>query len=213
MTAASTPTAVPGFRLLFPPGWTRHHPTADDERALLQAMRTKIRPYGRPDLEFQLTAAVKAAFRDLRTRDGIALYLPTEVDERALVPMTVTAVRLTEPSGASLDQHVGDLFRQYGAEFLGDDHAIVRWRRTFARPKGLEGGINEQVNYLVPVPGTARRSAVLLGTSILQSTQEPMSPDDLDACIGLSDVIASTFAWAPGAPGAASAAPAAGANA
>ncbi|MDF2574197.1 MAG: hypothetical protein K0S05_1109 [Agromyces sp.] len=167
MTAASTPTAVPGFRLLFPPGWTRHHPTADDERALLQAMRTKIRPYGRPDLEFQLTAAVKAAFRDLR-------------------------------------------FRQYGAEFLGDDHAIVRWRRTFARPKGLEGGINEQVNYLVPVPGTARRSAVLLGTSILQSTQEPMSPDDLDACIGLSDVIASTFAWAPGA---ASAAPAAGANA
>ncbi|WP_448005891.1 hypothetical protein [Agromyces bauzanensis] len=199
MTASSTATAVPAFRLLFPPGWTRHRPTPDDERELLQAMRSKIRPYGRPDLEFQLTAAVKASFRDLRTRDGIAVYLPTEVSEQTLVPMTITAVRLTEPSGASLDGHVSDLFRQHGAEFLGDDHTIVRWRRTFARLNGLEGGINEQVNYLVPVPGSERRSAVLLCTSILQSTQEPMSPDDLDACIGLSDVIASTFAWAPGA--------------
>ena len=111
--------------------------------------------------------------------------------------MTITAVRLTEPSGASLDGHVADLFRQYGAEFLGDARTIVRWRRTFSRPGGLEGGLNEQVNYLVPVPASGRRAAVLLSTSILQGTEEPMSDDDLDACIGLSDVIVSTFAWAP----------------
>lgn len=193
-----TAPAVPAFRLLFPPGWTRHRPTPDDERELLDAMRSKMRSYGRPDLEFQLTAAVKASFRDLRSRDGIAMYLPTEVSEQTLVPMTITAVQLTEPSGGSLDGHVSDLFRQYGADFLGDDRTIVRWRRTFARPNGLEGGINEQVNYLVPVPATGRRSAVLLCTSILQSTHEPMPEDDLDACIALSDVIVSTFAWAPG---------------
>lgn len=193
---ATTGAAVPPFRLLFPPGWTRHRPTADDERELLQAMRAKMRPYGRPDLEFQLTAAVKSSFRDLRSRDGIALYLPTAVPEEALVPMSITAVRLTEPSGGSLDGHVADLFSQYGAEFLGDDRTIVRWRRTFRRLEGLADGANEQVNYLVPVPRTERRAAVLLSTSIVQSTQEPMPADDLDACVGLSDVIVSTFAWA-----------------
>jgi len=55
------------------------------------------------------------------------------------------------------------------------------------------------VNYLVPLPASGRRAAVLLCTSILQGTQDPMSEGDLDACIGLSDVIVSTFAWAPGA--------------
>ncbi len=200
MTASSTAPAVPAFRLLFPPGWTRHQPTPEDERELLQAMRSRMRSYGRPDLEFQLTAAVKASFRDLRSRDGVAVFLPTEVPEHTLVPMTITAVRLTEPSGASLDGHVSDLFRQHGAEFLGDDHTIVRWRRTFARPKGLEGGVNEQVNYLVPVPGSARRAALLLCTSILQGTEDPMPVEDLDGCIALSDAIVSTFAWSPGSP-------------
>jgi len=98
MTAeSSTAPAVPAFRLLFPPGWTRHGPTPEDERELLAAMRSKMRPYGRPDLEFQLTAAVKSSFRDLRSRDGIAMFLPTEVSELTLVPMTITAVRLAAP--------------------------------------------------------------------------------------------------------------------
>ncbi|HET6672418.1 MAG TPA: hypothetical protein VFG92_03505 [Agromyces sp.] len=194
---ASTGAAdgVPSFRMLFPSGWTRHNLTVDDERELLDAMRAKIRRLARPDLEFQLTAAVKSSFRELRAKDGIAIYLPTSTDESALVPMSITASRIADPAGGSLDGHVADLFRQHGAEFLGEDHAIVRWRRSFARIAGVEGAADEQVNYLVPVPGASRRAALLLSTSILLDPQEPMEESQLQELIGLSDAIVGTFAW------------------
>lgn len=199
MNETLTPTdavgGVPSFRMLFPSGWTRHNLSVDDERELLDQMRTKIRRLARPDLEFQLTAAVKSSFRELRAKDGIAIYLPTATDDSALVPMSITATRVADPAGGSLDGHVGDLFRRHGAEFLGEDHAIVRWRRSFARMAGVEGAADEQVNYLAPVPGTSRRAALLLSTSILQDPREPMEESQLQEFIGLSDAIVGTFAW------------------
>ncbi|MCK8609144.1 hypothetical protein [Agromyces sp. C10] len=188
---------LPPFRLLLPPGWTRHLPTDDEERELLARMRERIRPLGRPDLEFQLTAGTKAAFRELRAKDGIAMYLPTQVGESTAVPMSMSACRITGPDGRPLDGQVAELFRRHGAEFLGDDRTIVRWRRTFATLPGLERVGTEQVNHLVPVPGTGRRVGVLLSTAIVRDPGDPVEGIDLDALVALADAIASTFAWAP----------------
>ncbi|MFF2277160.1 hypothetical protein [Agromyces sp. NPDC058126] len=189
---------VPSFRMLFPPGWVRHDPSTESERELLDQMRAKMRAYARPDLEFELTMTVKSAFRELRERSGIAIYLPSGAEGTTLVPMSITATRFTEPSGASLDGRVADLFRNHEADFLGDDRTIVRWRRTIAKLEGFEGAVNEQVNYLVPVPGTSRREAVLISTAVLRDGTEPVDEELLESCLVLSDAIVSTFAWAPG---------------
>jgi len=192
--------AVPAFRMLFPPGWVRHDPSTESERELLDAMRAKMRAHARPDLEFELTMSVKSAFRELRERSGIAIYLPTGAEGSVLVPMSITATCLIDPSGAPLDARVTDLFRNHDADFLGDDRTIVRWRRTATRVDGFEGAVNEQVNYLVPVPGTSRREGVLISTAILRDGAEPVDEEFLESCILLSDAIVSTFAWAPGEP-------------
>lgn len=190
-------TELPSFRLLLPAGWTRHSIDADEERALLARMRDRLKPLGRPDLDFQLTAGVRAAFRELREKDGIALFLPTDVPEASAVPMSLSAVRLTGPDGRSLDEQVAGLFRDHGAGFLGDDRAIVRWRRTFTRLEGVDRLGTEQVNHLIPVPATGRRVAVLLSTAIVRDPDDPVEGVDLDTLIALADAIASTFAWSP----------------
>ncbi|WP_022889943.1 hypothetical protein [Agromyces italicus] len=190
-------TAVPSFRMLFPPGWVRHDLSTQSEAELLTAMRAKLRPYGRPDLEFQLAAAVKSSFRGLRDRQGIAVYLPSGDEGAALAPMSITATRLVEPGGGPLDARVSELFSTRGAAFLGDDRMIVRWTRTVSGLAGAEEAVDEQVNYLIPVPGSNRTSAVLLSTSIVRPADEPVDADLLDSCVALSDAIVSTFAWAP----------------
>lgn len=190
-------SAVPAFRMLFPPGWVRHDPSAESERELLDRMRAKMRAYARPDLEFELTMAVKSAFRELRERSGLAIYLPSGDDDAALAPMSITATRFVQPGGASLDAKVSELFRSHGADFLGDDRTIVRWRRRVSDSEGFEGVVNEQVNYLVPVPGTSRKEAVLISTSILRDGSDQVDEALLESCLVLSDAIVSTFAWAP----------------
>lgn len=186
---------MPGFRMLFPPGWTRHDATEEAEHELIVRTRAKVKKYARPDLDFTITASTKAAFRQLRSQGGIAMYLPTDVSEQALVPMSITASRLLDPTGAPLDSVIASILRDDEGTFLGEDRKIVRWRRTHRGLEGLPGAVNHQINYAVPVVGTARRMALLLSTSILQDTEQTVDDDSLTLMIELSDSIVGTFTW------------------
>ena len=197
MTVDEDSRTVPAFRLLFPVGWSRHDVSAAAERDLLDRMRLRIKPLARPDLEFQLTAAVKSVFRQLAEKDGIAIYLPTDVDEDGVLPVSITASRLTDPAGRVLDDQVAVLFREHGADFLGSDRSIIRWRRRFRNVPTLDGAGSEQINYLIPVPGTDRRAALLFSTSIAQDAAVDMDDDELHRLITLSDAIIATFSWVP----------------
>jgi len=195
IASAGGAVEMPGFRLLFPPGWTKHDATEESERELLARSRAKIKNYARPDLDFTLTSSIKTAFRQLRSQDGIAMYLPTDVDERSILPMSMTASRLLDPAGAPLDSHIAAVIKNHDGGFLGDDHQIVRWRRTHRRLEGMPGAVNQQINYAIPVAGTARRMALLLSTSILQDTEQSVDDDSLTLMIELSDSIVGTFTW------------------
>lgn len=187
---------MPGYRLLFPPGWAEYGVDEGAERDLLVRTRAKIKPLGRPDLDFSLTSSIKSAFRQLRSREAIALYLPSELAGDAILPMSITASRLVDPLGGPLDARITEIFRDYGGEFLGDDRSIVRWRRLHRSLEGLPGLSDEQVNYAIPVPGTGRRMALLLSTSIIQDPAGSISQDSIDLMVALSDSIIGTFTWA-----------------
>lgn len=190
---------MPGYRMLFPAGWAEFGVDDDAERELNLRSRAKVKPLGRPDLDFAITSSIKGAFRQLRTREPLALYLPTEVSEDAVLPMSIIASRLMDPTGAPLDAHITSIFRDFGGEFLGDDRNIVRWRRTHRQPEGATAGIiDEQVNYAIPVAGTGRRMALLLSTSIIHDNEGSVSKDSIELMAALSDSIVSTFTWASG---------------
>ena len=187
---------IPGYRLLFPPGWAEYGVDEGAERDLLVRTRAKIKPLGRPDLDFSITASIKSAFRQLRSRDAFALYLPSEVSEDAILPMSITASRLVDPLGGPLDGQITAVFRDHGGEFLGDDRNIVRWRRVHRSLEGLPGLSDQQVNYAIPVMGTGRRMALLLSTSIIQDPAGSISEDSIEMMVALSDSIVGTFTWA-----------------
>lgn len=187
---------MPGFRMMFPPGWAASGIDENSEREMLSRMRAKVKQMARPDLDFALTASVKSAYRQLRSHDALAIYLPVDVGENAVLPMSMTAARLVDPLGLPLDDTIAGIFRDFGGDFLGADRTIVRWRRTHRNVQGgLPGAINEQVNYAIPVSGTGRRLALLLTTAILQDAQQTVDEESLAAMIELSDTVVGTFTW------------------
>jgi hypothetical protein len=195
--AASTGQEMPAYRLIFPQGWAQFGVDETSEREILTRTRTKIKRMARPDIDFAVTASIKSAFRQLRSIDALAMYLPVDVAENSVIPMSVTASRLLDPLGFSLDDRITQVFRDFGGEFLGSDRAIVRWRRTIRNLEGIPGAINEQINYAIPVPRTGRKLGLLLSTSIIQDSQKSIDDDTLTAIIALSDSIIGTFGWEP----------------
>ncbi|MDJ0335773.1 MAG: hypothetical protein ACOH10_05960 [Rhodoglobus sp.] len=195
---ATSALEMPGYRLLFPQGWTRFGVDEDSERDVLVRTRAKIKRMARPDIDFALTASIKSAFRQLRSIDALAMYLPVDVAEDSVIPMSITASRLLDPLGLPLDDRITQVFRDFGGDFLGSDRKIVRWRRTIRNLDGLPGAINEQVNYAIPVAGTGRKLGLLLSASIIQDAQKTIDDETLEAIIALSDSIVATFTWVTG---------------
>lgn len=198
VSIATSTLEMPGYRLLFPQGWAQFGVDEDSERDVLVRTRAKIKRMARPDIDFALTASIKSAFRQLRSIDALAMYLPVDVAEDSVIPMSITASRLLDPLGLPLDDRITQVFRDFGGDFLGSDRKIVRWRRTIRNLDGLPGAINEQVNYAIPVAGTGRKLGLLLSTSIIQDAQKTIDDETLEAIIALSDSIVATFTWVTG---------------
>lgn len=198
VSSTSSAPGIPGFRLFFPAGWEQLGTNEESEKELLARLRAKLKQLGRPDLDFTLTASLKSAYRQLRSIDSIAIYLPIDVAPEALLPMSMTASQLVDPAGNTLDARVAEIFRDSGGEFLGKDRKIVRWRRTKHNIEGFPGAINQQLNYVIPVPASGRRRALLLSTSILQDAESAADTDAFDLMVLLSDSIVSSFTWNPG---------------
>ncbi|MGV8882478.1 MAG: hypothetical protein ACOH19_10000 [Rhodoglobus sp.] len=191
---------IPAFRLLLPTGWEQIRVSEESEREILARLRAKVKKVGRPDLDFTLTATLKSAFRQLRSVDSVAIYLPLDVAPDALLPMSITASQLVDPAGNTLDHRVAEVFRDFGGTFLGEDRKIVRWRRSKRHIEGFPEAINEQINYIIPVPGSARRRALLFSTSILQDAESSVDEDRFNLMVLLSDSIIGNFTWNAGLP-------------
>jgi len=186
---------IPSFRLFFPAGWEQLGTTEESERDVLARLRARAKEVGRPDLDFTLTASLKSAFRQLRSIDSIAIYLPLDVAADALLPMSMTASQIVDPTGQNLDARIAEIFRDFGGDFLGEDRKIVRWQRTQRNIEGFPGAINQQLNYAIPVPGSGRRRALLLSTSILQDAESAVDEDTFELMVLLSDSIVGSFTW------------------
>ena len=202
-TMATTDThPVPPFRLMLPVGWEELPADESAVRALAERSSEVFRSAHRPDLDVQFRRLLQTAARKMARGRVFALYLQTEVPEERILPISITAAVADGQLGGTLDRQVTDLFRERGAEFLRDDHAIVRWQADTTAGGELEGTAARVLNYLIAVPGTGRRTALLFTTTIPHPTEDDDGFRDqfIDELCLLSDTIVSTFAWESNEP-------------
>ncbi|MDQ7878603.1 hypothetical protein Q9R08_11500 [Microbacterium sp. QXD-8] len=188
--------AVPQYRMLLPLGWQSYDVTADTERDLLGAARTRLAQAGRPDLASGLAVQVGDAMRSLRAQDAFAFALAGETAPSwALGAASLVGLRRKSTPEIPLDAVVEDAVRNRGGIAIGEGHRMVRW--TERRPVMLEGvaAVSFLINFLIPIPGTRRTQAVQWTATVAHAAD--MAEDDpvLLAWVALFDHHVATFTW------------------
>jgi hypothetical protein len=198
MPLTETPP-VPPFRLMLPAGWEELPADRTSIAVLIERSSALFASQHRPDLDVEFRRMLETAYRKMQQGRVFALYLQTTVPAERVLPLSITAAVADGQLGGTLDRQVTALFTERGAEFLTDDRTILRWQADAASGGELAGTRARVVNYLIPVPGTGRRSALVFTTTIPYPTEEDDGFRDafVDELCLLSDTIVSTFAWEP----------------
>ncbi len=187
--------SVPPYRMLLPAGWSKHPADRASLAKLTDQARSVFRAQHRPDLDSEFTRLMEGAARRMKRAGVVAIYLQTSTPEDEILPMSLTASIVRGPLGGSLDRQVTALFRDRGAVFLTDDRRIIRWRADVDQPGELAGTSTRLLDYLVPIPGTNRREALQLTTTLPYPTGDDTVTEFLDQLTLLSDTVVSTFEW------------------
>ena len=192
------PHDVPPFRLILPAGWEEHPADRESVARLVGRSREIFRSQHRPDLDSEFSQMMGLSVNKMKQGGVFALYLQETVPPDEILPMSLTAAVARGQLGGTLDRQVSSLFREQKAEFLTDDRAIVRWRTDAVQTGKLAGASTRTLSYLVAIPGTERRTAVLFTTTIPYPTGgEAENEQMIDDITLLSDTVISTFAWEP----------------
>lgn len=187
---------VPPFGIVLPTGWMELQPTREAFQELGREASARFRTAGRPDLDAQLRSLVESASRQFLSRDPVRMYLPRPADGDApVLPLTMTAARVTGPDGRSLDGWVSSLVAEHGAIRFGPGEAMVRWETSTA-PRLQDRRVPiRSVSYLIPIPGTGRRRALQF-TAVIPLGDPPEMPDEvIESLMLLCDAMISTFTW------------------
>ena len=196
----TTPEDVPPYRLMLPTGWVQRPADRESIRLLIERTSDVFRSQHRPDLDSQMRGILEQAYRKMQQGRVFALYLQEDVAPEDVLPMSITAALIDGQLGGTLDRQVAGLFRDRDADFLGEDRQIVRWQADTVNDGEFAGSTARVVNYLIPVPGTGRRTALAFTTTIPAPAARDAEDDEfIDHLTMLSDTVLSTFAWEPAA--------------
>lgn len=189
--------AVPGYRLLLPPGWDEYRPTESTEADFLKRADAPFRAQNRPDLSAQFRSMLKQAFASMRRTEVLAFYLKLPENDELPLPLSLTVSKRTAPDGGILDPQVAELIREHEAQPLNDDRSMLRWEKGNTHVFGGQRIATRTVSYLTPVPGTARRQALQFAVVVPHPFGMDPEGTPLEQYIFIGDVIMSTFAWEP----------------
>ncbi|MET4780462.1 hypothetical protein [Glaciihabitans sp. UYNi722] len=199
VTRVETPSGVPSFRLLLPQGWEELPATRESIAQLTALSSAVFKSQHRPDLDSEFTRMMELATRRMKQAGVFAIYLQTTVPEDDVLPLSMSASIVRGRLGGTLDREVSSLFRDRGAAFLSDNHQIVRWTADTVHDGEFTGTSSRVIDYLIPVPGAGRRTALQFTTTLVHPTGDDEASELVDQMAQLSDVIVSTFSW-EGAP-------------
>lgn len=186
---------VPEYRLLLPDGWEELPADRAGVDELIRRSSEVFRAQHRPELDAQMRTMLELAYRKMLQARAFALYLQTSAVGLPL-PMSIVASVVEGQLGGTLDRQVAQLFRDRGAQFLTDDHSIVRWEAGVSPRKEVEGAAAHVIDYLIPVPGSQRRKALQFTTTIPVPVGVDIDVQPVvEGLAHLSDLLISTFTW------------------
>ena len=186
---------VPEYRLLLPDGWEELPADRTGVEELIRRTSAVFKAQHRPELDAEMRTLLERAYRRMKQANAFALYLQTSASDVPL-PFSIVASVVTGQLGGTLDRQVARLFRENGAEFLTDDRSIVRWEASVAGTKEVEGTAAHVIDYLIPVPGTERRTALQFTTTIPVPAASGVDLQPVvEGLTHLSDLLISTFTW------------------
>lgn len=186
---------VPPFALLLPRGWVSREPTRDYFDELARQVSAVLRTQHRPDLDVQFRQLLARASTEFLQRDPVSIIVQSGVDPEEMIPLSIVAVRLSDPDGKPLDARVHELVRSRNAAPLDEDAAILRWHSDDRMQ--MQGGTAtvRSFNYLIAIPGTERRQALLFTGVLPIAAGETLDAATIDAAQSFVDAIMSTFRW------------------
>ncbi|CAH0215154.1 hypothetical protein SRABI76_02367 [Microbacterium oxydans] len=185
-------TEIPRFRILLPSEWASFAVTAELGGQLEQRTREVFARAGRPDLDGVFSAQLASAMRGLSEAGAKYVFLPSErTPGKDPFALSMIATYIDSPEGP-LDAWITSRIRD-GAEMLDPEGRIVYWRD---RREGLDEETHRsQSIYVIAVPGTRRRKALMLTGSTIVGAD---SRDDDDYAVAVQmifDAMASTVTW------------------
>jgi hypothetical protein len=186
---------VPPFALLLPRGWVSREPTGEFFAELLSQVSAVLRSQHRPDLDAQFRRMLGEASSELLRRDPVRMIYQSGVDPDEMFPLSIVIVRLTDPDGGPLDRRVRELVRRHDAVALDPEAAILRWHSDGRLQ--VQGGVAtvRSFNYLVAIPGTERRQALLISAVLPIAAGEVLNEETIAGAQSFVDAIVSTFHW------------------
>ncbi|WP_127820077.1 hypothetical protein [Microbacterium sp. CPCC 204701] len=187
----------PTMRMLVPGGWRAV--TVDDEglAELRGQLRTQVRRAGRPDVDAFLSSSLVKWMTELRERGGRFAVLPLDPPEGTAFPMSFTVSIVDDEPGRTIEAWVTAKIREGDTEFLDDRRSVLAWRTSAPGEGQMTGTISDQYFYVVPVPGSQRKSAAMLhGTHLLDAAADSDDPRR-EAARVLFDSMALSLDWPP----------------
>lgn len=186
---------VPPFAMLLPRGWVSREPTREYFGELARQVSAVLRTQHRPDLDVQFRQMLERASSEFLRRDPVRVIVQSGVAPDEMFPLSIVVVRLTDPDGRPLDARVQELVRTKGAAPLDADAAILRWHSDDGLR--MQGGTAtvRSFNYLIAIPGTERRQALLITGVLPIAAGEVLDDDTIAAAQSFVDAIVSTFRW------------------
>nr|WP_274637711.1 hypothetical protein [Microbacterium bovistercoris] len=188
---------APTMRMLVPGGWEVIPLEGEGYERFAQRFRTTVKRAGRPDVDAYVTSMLKRWIGDLRERGGLYAILPLDLPDQRTLPMSLTVSLVGDDAEHSLEDWVTAKIRQGTTEFLDDGRTVLAWQTRTAGRDEMAGTVSCQYSYLIPVPGTSRRKAVMLaGTHLVEAT-DPEDAPHREAANALFDAMALALDFVP----------------
>ena len=187
-------TALSGFRLLLPPGWSRYRVDEDGRKQFFAKLSVRMKQIGNPELDVKLRMLANAQWRRLEQTGTHSVFFPDrEVEGLAHLPISLAVRQHVAPSGAAFAGGLGGLTRAPIETFDTAIGPIQRWQSETIGSDENAGITTRALGYGFALPGAdGRRGLVFLASIPYADDADPVL---VEGATELVDSIMETFRW------------------
>ncbi|MDF2919358.1 MAG: hypothetical protein K0S70_3575 [Microbacterium sp.] len=187
-------TALSGFRLLLPPGWSRYRVDEDGRKQFIAKLSARLKQVGDPELDVRLRMLANAQWRRLEQTRTHSVYFPDrEIDGLAHLPLSLAVRQHVAPAGTAFADDLGSLTRAAIETYDTAIGPIQRWQSDKAGSDDTAGITTRALGYGFGLPGSdGRRGLVFLATIPYPDDADPVI---VEGATELVDSIMETFRW------------------